>query len=133
MLLDGRDLRELDAAWFRSQIGVVSQVRKKRRRKKNTFLRAGGLAGLLDKGLKGFRLKGLGAEEFQAVGITPFDSAPYTAHIGMVSQVRAGAGFDAGELWAGKFWEAGSGALLCAPSFLLSVSYFTLLPLHHTM
>ncbi len=27
VLLDGRDLRELDAGWFRSQIGVVSQVR----------------------------------------------------------------------------------------------------------
>lgn len=26
--LDGVDLRELDAAWFRSQIGVVSQVRR---------------------------------------------------------------------------------------------------------
>jgi len=27
VLLDGRDLRALDAAWFRSQVGVVSQVR----------------------------------------------------------------------------------------------------------
>lgn len=26
VLLDGQDLRTLDATWFRSQIGVVSQV-----------------------------------------------------------------------------------------------------------
>jgi ABC-type multidrug transport system fused ATPase/permease subunit len=27
ILLDGQDLTTIDAAWFRSQIGVVSQVR----------------------------------------------------------------------------------------------------------
>lgn len=27
LLLDGRDLRGLDAAWFRGQVGVVSQAR----------------------------------------------------------------------------------------------------------